>query len=246
MYNIETISNNLHDKYDNNPINKLVISININKDGSVDVNKVNKSIIDYIDSLSYDNLFDKKDDLIGESEKLHDIYKIIRSKKELSTKKNKSVYNERIKFHNLKSDIVNNYSNSIGVSLPKSETDQEGSGIKIYTPSTLLTRLPILMGQLETGNNSIGLLNEIRQTISLLYRNNKITKRLYISLLKYCCKKIKSITAEVCISYNNHVSLRNVQLFKYFFIVTAKSFIIINIFNMHSYFRYFTVYFCIR
>ena len=194
MDNIETISNNLHDKYDNNPINKLVISININKDGRVDVNKVNKSIIDYIDSLSYDNLFDKKDDLIGESEKLHDIYKIIRSKKELSTKKNKSVYNETIKFHNLKSDIVNNYSNSIGVSLSKSETDQEGSGIKIYTSSTLLTRLPILMGQLEAGNKSIGLLNEIRQTISLLYRNNKITKRLYNSLLKYCCKKIKSIT----------------------------------------------------
>lgn len=50
------------------------------------------------------------------------------------------------------------------------------------------------MGQLEAGNKSIGLLNEIRQTISLLYRNNKITKRLYNSLLKYCCKKIKSIT----------------------------------------------------
>lgn len=191
MYDIDTISNNLHDKYDKSPINKLVNSININKDGSLDVNKVNKSIIDYIDSLSFDNLFDKNDDLVAESEKLQDIYKIIRSKKELSTKKNENVYNEMIKFHNLTSDIVNNYANSIGASLSKSDTDQEGSGIKIYTPSTLLTRLPIPMGQLEAGNNSIDLLNEIRQAISLLYRNNKITKRFYNSLLKYCCEKNK-------------------------------------------------------
>lgn len=111
--------------------------------------------------MSFDNLFDKNDDLIAESEKLQDIYKIIRSKKKLSTKKNKSVYNEMIKFHNLTSDIVYNYANSIGASLSKSDIDQEGSGIKIYTPSTLLTRLPILMGQLEAGNNSIDLLNEI-------------------------------------------------------------------------------------
>ena len=98
MYDIGTISNNLHDKYDNNPINKLVNSININKHGSVDVNKVNKGITDYIDSLSYDNLFDKKDDLIGESENLHDIYKIIRSKRSLALRKIRVYTMKRLNF----------------------------------------------------------------------------------------------------------------------------------------------------
>lgn len=72
---------------------------------------------------------------------------------------------------------------------------QKGIGIKVQTPSTLITRLPILLGQIKAGNNSIDLLNEIRQSFCLLYRNNVVSKDLYNRLLKYFCSKLKSTNA---------------------------------------------------
>ena len=57
------------------------------------------------------------------------------------------------------------------------------SSVKIHTPSTLIFRLPILMGEIEAGNNSIDLINEIRQTIYLFYRNNVISKHIYNRLV---------------------------------------------------------------
>ena len=39
---------------------------------------------------------------------------------------------------------------------------QEGQGIKILTPNQMLSRLPISLAQLEAGNNSNKLKNEIR------------------------------------------------------------------------------------
>ena len=72
---------------------------------------------------------------------------------------------------------------------------QKGIGIKVQTPSTLITRLPILLGQIKASNNSIDLLNEIRQSFCLLYRNNVVSKDLYNRLLKYFCSKLKSTNA---------------------------------------------------
>ena len=57
------------------------------------------------------------------------------------------------------------------------EEVKEGKGLKILTPNKLLTRLPILVAQIKAGNNSYKLKNEIRQTLSLLYHHNKITKK---------------------------------------------------------------------
>ena len=45
-----------------------------------------------------------------------------------------------------------------------------GSGLKILTKKQLLNRLPILLAQMQAGNNSIKLKNEIRQILYLLYR----------------------------------------------------------------------------
>ena len=42
---------------------------------------------------------------------------------------------------------------------------QEGQGIKILTPSQMLSRLSISLAQLEAGNNSEKLKNEIRQLL---------------------------------------------------------------------------------
>ena len=46
--------------------------------------------------------------------------------------------------------------------------DQEGSGLKILTPSQMLSRLPITLAQLKAGNNPEKLKNEIRQLFSSL------------------------------------------------------------------------------
>ena len=59
-----------------------------------------------------------------------------------------------------------------------------GTGLKTLTPNKLLTRLPILLAQIKTGNNSYKLKNEIRKTLHLLYQHNKITKKVYKDLIK--------------------------------------------------------------
>ena len=47
----------------------------------------------------------------------------------------------------------------------------------------MLSRLPILLAQLNAGNNSEKLKNEIRQILYSLYRSKKLTKKIYKSLI---------------------------------------------------------------
>ena len=60
---------------------------------------------------------------------------------------------------------------------------QQGQGLKILTPQQMLSRLPILLAQLQAGNNSPQLKNEIRQLLYLLYRLKKLSKTIYNSLV---------------------------------------------------------------
>ena len=60
---------------------------------------------------------------------------------------------------------------------------QQGQGLKILTPSQMLSRLPISLAQLKAGNNSQKLKNEIRQLLYSLYRSKKLTKNVYKSLV---------------------------------------------------------------
>ena len=55
---------------------------------------------------------------------------------------------------------------------------QRGSGSKILTPDQMLSRLPITLAQLNAGNNSEKLKNEIRQLLYSLYRSKKLTKQI--------------------------------------------------------------------
>ena len=48
---------------------------------------------------------------------------------------------------------------------------QRGVGLKILTPDQMLSRLPITLAQLKSGNNSQKLTNEIRQLFYFLYRS---------------------------------------------------------------------------
>ena len=47
----------------------------------------------------------------------------------------------------------------------------------------MLNRLPISLAQLNAGNNSEKLENEIRQILCSLYRSKKFTKKIYKSLI---------------------------------------------------------------
>ena len=67
--------------------------------------------------------------------------------------------------------------------LESKESATEGKGLKILTPSHILSRLPIFLAQLTAGNNSEKLKNEIRQLLHSLYRSKKLTKRLYKNLV---------------------------------------------------------------
>ena len=59
-----------------------------------------------------------------------------------------------------------------------------GSGLKILTNKQMLNRLPILLAQIQAGNNSIKLKNEIRQILYSLYRSKILTKTVYNNLIK--------------------------------------------------------------
>ena len=61
--------------------------------------------------------------------------------------------------------------------------NQLGEGLKMLTPDQMLSRLPITLAQLNAGNNSEKLKNEIRQLLYSLYRSKKLTKQLYKSLI---------------------------------------------------------------
>ena len=62
---------------------------------------------------------------------------------------------------------------------------QSGEGIKILTPNQMLSRLPISLAQLQAGNNSNKLKNEMRQLLYSLYRSKNITKQVYSNLIKF-------------------------------------------------------------
>ena len=48
----------------------------------------------------------------------------------------------------------------------------------------MLNRLPMLLAQIQAGNNSIKLKNETRQILYLLYSSKALTKTVYNKLIK--------------------------------------------------------------
>ena len=60
----------------------------------------------------------------------------------------------------------------------------KGVSLKILNNKQMLNRLPILLAQIQAGNNSIKLKNEIRQILYSLYRSKVSTKTVYNNLIK--------------------------------------------------------------
>ena len=57
--------------------------------------------------------------------------------------------------------------------------NQLAKGLKILTPSQILSRLPISLAQLKAGNNSEKLKNETRQVLYSLYISTKVCSTLF-------------------------------------------------------------------
>ena len=76
-------------------------------------------------------------------------------------------------------DIVDFYNSRSG-----SDTSKKGEGLKILTKKQILNRLPILLAQIQAGNNSVKLKNETRQILYSLYRSKALTKTVYNNLIK--------------------------------------------------------------
>ena len=60
----------------------------------------------------------------------------------------------------------------------------EGRGLKILSKQQMLSRLPILLAQIQAGNNSKKLKNETKQILYSLYRSKALTKTVYNNLTK--------------------------------------------------------------
>ena len=68
--------------------------------------------------------------------------------------------------------------------LKLNEQNQQGECLEILTPNQMLSRLPISLAQLQAGNYSEKLNNEIRQLLYSLYRSKNMTKQVYNNLIK--------------------------------------------------------------
>ena len=120
----------------------------------------------------------------------------------LNTTKDKTKNNELVNMINsgledLKEEIKNMSKEEIEIEKPDeiveivemildfNKQNQQGKGLKILTPNQMLSRLPIALAQLEAGNNSEKLKNEIRQLLYSLYRSKNMTKQVYNNLINY-------------------------------------------------------------
>ena len=63
--------------------------------------------------------------------------------------------------------------------------NQQGKGLKILTPSRMLSRLLITLAQLKAGNNSEKLKNEIRQLLYSIYCSKNMTTKVHNNLIEH-------------------------------------------------------------
>ena len=99
--------------------------------------------------------------------------------------KNKDDAREKLKKlkENVKSDELKDIAKELERSIFGYE-ELSGSRLKILTNKPMLNRLPILLAQIQAGNNSNKLKNEARQILYSLYRSKVLTKTVYNNLIK--------------------------------------------------------------
>ena len=65
-----------------------------------------------------------------------------------------------------------------------SDTSKKGKGLKILTDKQIFNRFPTLLAQIQAGNNSKSLKNELRQILYSSYRSKVLTKTVCNNLIK--------------------------------------------------------------
>ena len=81
-----------------------------------------------------------------------------------STKEEGSISpNQKKKMKRYAKDLIN-IADLYNIKLD-SETSKSGKGLKVLTNKQMLNRLPILLAQIQAGNNSKSLKNEVRQIL---------------------------------------------------------------------------------
>ena len=86
------------------------------------------------------------------------------------------VRNEAIKFYD-------HYSSIMSEAKAKAKVTKE-TGLKILTPKQMFQRLAIALAEVEAGNNSESLLNEIRQIVCSFYQSKQTTKKVYNNIIR--------------------------------------------------------------
>ena len=69
------------------------------------------------------------------------------------------------------------YNDCVKIRSKAKHKSKYGEGLKILTPKQMLQRLLIALAQLNAGNDSKNLSNEIRQMVYSLYQSKEITKK---------------------------------------------------------------------
>ena len=148
-------------KYDD----KISVTYGENKLSTEEINSLLKKYEKGL--IKSDELVEKYNKFIINAEKLNDVMK--KRKQGAITpkqKKNMKDYIKELKY--------------IGYYF----SPQGGKGLKILTKQQMLSRLPILLAQIQAGNNSQSLKNELRQLIYSLYGSKALTKSVYNNLIK--------------------------------------------------------------
>ena len=101
------------------------------------------------------------------------------------TPKQKEVISNLEKSYNSREEVTNFFRDYIEMlsdaNYDARKNETKGKGLKILTLKQMLQRLPIALSQVKAGNNSEGLLNEIRQIVYSLYQSNKSLRKYIIT-----------------------------------------------------------------
>ena len=101
------------------------------------------------------------------------------------TPKQKEVISNLEKSYNSREEVTNFFKDYIEMlsdaNYDARNNETQGKGLKILTLKQMLRRLPKALSQVKAGNNSEGLLNEIRQIVYSLYQSNKSLKKYTIT-----------------------------------------------------------------
>ena len=162
----------LSDKYENK---NIYISYNKNKNKiKVNTEEITKSLKKLHNKLINFSKFDEEYNKFMNDVKGFEDYKAEKQPGSVSINQKKI----RRYVKSLK-DIVDFYNPQSGNVMSK-----KSEGLKLLTNKQMLNHLPILLPQIEAGNNSNKLKNETRQMLYSLYRSKALTKTVYNKLIK--------------------------------------------------------------